>query len=115
MGERPSQQGPGGVGHGRLLEAGAGHGQVDLGGREISVAQEALQLGQRGPVVDQEGGVGVAQGVGQRSRWGSDPRPSEPGRDQVVEGPPGEGPTVGAHEQLAGGPVGPEPLPRLVR
>ena len=111
QGRGVAEQGSSGVGHGSLFEPGAGDRQVDLGGRQVAVAEEALELRQGGPIVDEQRGIGVAKGVGQRARWGSDPCPSEPRGDQVVEGPSGEGPTVGAHEQLVSGRIGPEAVP----
>ena len=46
------------------LQAGARHVGVDLGGREIAVAEQQLHHAKIGTVVDQVGGEGVAQGVG---------------------------------------------------
>jgi hypothetical protein len=63
-----SEQRPSGIGQGGIFEAASGDLEVHLGGGQIDVAQEALDLGEGGAGVDEEGGVGVAQGVDQRSR-----------------------------------------------
>jgi hypothetical protein len=55
-----SEEGAGGVGEGGVFEAAAGDFEVDLGGGEVDVAQEALDFGEGGAGVDEEGGVGVA-------------------------------------------------------
>lgn len=47
----PPEERPGGVRQGRLLEAPPSDLQIHLGCRQVSVPQEALHLGQRGPGV----------------------------------------------------------------
>ena len=61
----PAEQRPGRVGQRRLFESVPGPFEVHLGGGQIGMAEEALHLGKGRPDVDQEGGVGVAQGRGQ--------------------------------------------------
>ncbi len=51
------------------LEPLVGHVGVDLGGGEIRVAQQHLHYPQIGAMVEQMGGEGVAQGVGESSPW----------------------------------------------
>jgi len=50
------------------------------------MAHEALDFGEGGAGVDEEGGVGVAQGVGQRARRGDDTGAAVPAGDEPVDG-----------------------------
>jgi hypothetical protein len=50
-----SEEGPCGVGEGGVFEAAAGDFEVDLGGGEVGVAEQALDFG--------EGGAGVERRV----------------------------------------------------
>lgn len=53
----------------QILEPCPGHVGVDLGGGQVAVAQQHLHNAQVGAVVEQVGGEGVAQGVGERCLW----------------------------------------------
>jgi hypothetical protein len=72
-----------------------------------------LHFGEGGAGVDEEGGVGVAQGVGQRARWGDDAGPAVPAGDEAVHGLQVEryvGAFEAADEEGVGGGVAPRSL-----
>src|SRR5690606_4459022 len=98
------------VRHRRLLDTAGCDIYVGLGGGHVGVTEQPLYLGYRSRVLDQQGRVGVAEGVGERPRRGSDARPAEPAANEVVDDIGREWLAVGADDQRIGGLEGPESL-----
>ena len=95
----------------QILEAGPGDMGIDLGGRQVAVAEQHLHHPQVGAMVEQVGGEGVAQGVRRNRR--TDRRHLRVMLDAMPEGLAGHLFAAQAGEQHVAGPPAEQVAARL--